>query len=141
MEEMWKDIPGLEGKYQASNLGRIRSLDRSVYQKNNTYRRIKGRVLSCHTNKQTGYVSCMIGRDECNLVHRLVAMTWIPNPNNLPCVDHINGIRTDNRIENLRWTSYKQNNNNVPIVRELETRIAELEAEVETLRQELASRS
>ena len=61
--------------------------------------------------KSNGYVRVKLNRVDYTK-HRLIAIQFIPNPNNLPCVDHINHIRTDNRISNLRWCSYKDNNIN-----------------------------
>lgn len=120
MEEIWKDIPGYEGLYQASNLGRIRSLahvveyvkhydDRDVVSKHH----FKGKILS--QNKSSGYLSCIFsvdGKAVYPLVHRLVASAFIPNPDNKPEVDHIDGDTTNNCVENLRWVTSKENTAN-----------------------------
>lgn len=96
-KETWKDIPGYEGRYQISSLGRVRTGS--------------GKIMSLELT-QRGYfrVKLWSGR-VCKRfrVHRLVAIVFIPNPKNLPQVDHINGDKTDNRIENLRWVSNSQN--------------------------------
>lgn len=100
MNEIWKDIVGYEGLYQVSNLGNVKSLN---------YRGTgKEKVISL-TNK-AGYYLVSLKRTLYR-VHRLVALAFIPNPENKPFVDHINGIRSDNRVENLRWCTNKENIN------------------------------
>ena len=108
MEE-WRDIKGYEGKYQVSNLGRVKSLN---YRGNTNKEHIlKPREL------RGGYRQIKLyknGSREYYLIHRLVAETFIPNPNNLPCVNHkIDNFehRSDNRVENLEWCNHKYNNN------------------------------
>ena len=81
-----------------------------------------GRVWSKKSNKwlksymdRGGYFFVCLYKDGVNhnkRVHRLIAEAFIPNPDNKPCIDHINTVKTDNRVENLRWVSYKENNNN-----------------------------
>ena len=101
--EIWKDIPGYEGRYQASNLGRIKSILRGET-------RIKKTRLDRYGYLQ---VCININGTQCNkAVHRLIAKAFIENLNNKPQIDHINGIKTDNRVENLRWVTNKENMNN-----------------------------
>ncbi len=117
MEEIWKDIPRYEGLYQASSLGRIRSLDHVVeYVKHYDYGDVvakhffPGKILS--QNKTSGYLSCTLsteGDHSYPLVHRLVASAFIPNPDNKPEVDHIDGDTTNNCVENLRWVTSREN--------------------------------
>lgn len=135
--EIWKDIPGYEGEYQVSNLGRVKSLARTCRNNKGT-RPIRERILKpCLT--KNGYSIVHLGhRGRSTRIHRLVAEVFIPNPDNLPVVDHINGKRDDNRVENLRWVDYKENNDNIPIVRQLKSRNTELEAEVAELKQYIA---
>lgn len=112
--EVWKNIPGYEGYYQASNLGRIRSLDISVKCRNNHTRIKKGKILA-PSPYLNGYLSVSLSKDATTTrksVHRLVALTFIPNPENKPCIDHINAIISDNRVLNLRWVTYSENNKN-----------------------------
>lgn len=96
--EQWKDIPGYNGTYQASNSGLVRSFARST----------EPRMITPTTVKP-GYLRLKLGHSGSYLVHRLVALAFIPNPLELKTVNHINGIKTDNRVENLEWMSHKHN--------------------------------
>lgn len=109
MEE-WRDIKGLEGTHQVSNLIRVRSLDYYRPDKNGNIRFHKGRLLNGTMNKQGYIVYCIFGKRYRR--GRIVAEAFIPNPDNKPFIDHINTIRTDDRIENLRWVTQKENCNN-----------------------------
>lgn len=105
--ELWRDIRGYEGIYQVSNLGRVRSLK-------------FGRVRILHQASLRGYKRVGLSKDgvlKTYQVHRLVAEAFIPNADNKPQVDHINGMRDDNRSCNVRWTTAQENNLN-PITRE-----------------------
>lgn len=102
LEEVWEDIPGWEGKYQVSNLARVRSIFR--------YRKI----LSQYIDKW-GYYEVNLYCDNKTThkkVHRLVAEAFIDNPDNKPCVDHIDTNKLNNLPDNLRWCTYKENANN-----------------------------
>jgi predicted XRE-type DNA-binding protein len=113
MEEIWKDIPGMEGHYQCSNLGKVRSLDRLLPWKSKTgisyVRKTKGKVLSPGKYRYLQYHLSLPSGYKTFYGHRLVAITFIPNPKNLKEVDHLNGDRFDNRVENLRWVTPSEN--------------------------------
>ena len=104
MEEIWKDIQGYEGLYQVSNYGRIRSFKRM---KNNK----EARQFKLTPNS-TGYISVGLrknGKKILYQVHRLVAESFIPNPENKPQVNHIDGNKTNNHISNLEWVTASEN--------------------------------
>lgn len=100
MEEVWKDIKGFEGVYQVSSLGRVRSL---IDSHGNARKEPKLRRLSYNKD---GYAKIRLMHGDADVtarIHRLVAEAFIPNPENLETVNHKNGDKTDNRIENLEW--------------------------------------
>ena len=115
MEEIWKDVVGYEGLYQVSSLGRVKSLERLVKNDNKGgFRLIKEKILSlCSSGRQYYYVSLRKNSLPKKVyVHRLVAEVFLPNPENKPCVDHLNTDKFDNRVENLKWCTCKENTHN-----------------------------
>lgn len=109
--EIWKDIAGYEGYYQVSNYGRVKSLKRWVLSKNNKKMPVKEKILKLQNDKD-GYKTVELNKNSKGIhfrVHRLVADAFIPNPENKPEVNHINGIKYDNLLENLEWNTDLEN--------------------------------
>lgn len=108
--EVWKDIPELHGYYQISNLGRLKACERWIHYSDGRKRFRDESILSPTIN--SGYYRCQIkynGVDFCEFVHRLVAQAFIPNPENKKDVNHKNGNKLDNRVENLEWCTRQEN--------------------------------
>lgn len=110
MKENWKDITGFDGMYQVSNLGRIRSLPRIVERSGNIMK-LKGKVLKQHinTNDYPTVNLCKNGIAKVKAVHIIVAKAFIPNPNNLPQVNHKDGSRNNCCSNNLEWVTNREN--------------------------------
>lgn len=109
---IWKDIRGYEGYYQVSNTGEVRRLTRTVIDKNGNQKKVLGRVLSKHI-KDNDYLTVQLWKDNVGkkyYIHRLVAEAFIPNPDNLPTVNHKDYNKSNNDVNNLEWMSYKENN-------------------------------
>ena len=113
MIEEWRPIEGYEGLYEISSYGRVRSLDKYVKSKSESYRLHKGKVLSPEKNTR-GYLSVVLsynGKHKTITVHRLVAQAFLPNPDNLPEINHKDEDKTNNNVTNLEWCDHKYNVN------------------------------
>jgi hypothetical protein len=97
MEEIWKPVNGYEGLYEVSNFGKVKCLNRSIIKRHS----IMGRYPALKLSKN--------GKKTHFLIHRLVALHFMPNPQNKPQINHINGDRNDFRIENLEWSTQHEN--------------------------------
>ena len=110
-KEVWKDVIGYEGLYQISNLGRIKSLKRTVKKSNGSTKFVREKIIKKKTNY--GYENVALSKNgivSTKKVHRIIAEVFIPNPENKKTINHKNGIRNDNRIENIEWSTYSENN-------------------------------
>lgn len=96
--EIWRPVTGFEGAYEVSDAGRFRNAMTGKVLKQSTRWGLYPTVFPQHKGKRAALT-----------IHRAVAEAFLPNPSRLPCVNHINGIKSDNRIENLEWTTHAEN--------------------------------
>lgn len=112
-DEIWRPVIGYEGRYEVSNLGRVRSLPKLVEGYRGSFV-TKTRILKASPDGK-GYLMVWLYMNKIRhtfKVARLVAQAFIPNTENKPQIDHINAVKTDNRAENLRWVTDKENCHN-----------------------------
>lgn len=106
MREIWKDVQGYEGQYKVSNLGRVKSIKRKL----DSGRSVSEKILNSSSKKKTqdGYLMVALAGKTFR-VNRLVAAAFIPNPNNKPVVNHIDGDKENNKADNLEWATISEN--------------------------------
>lgn len=111
MIEAWEIIPGWEGRYEVSSLGRVRSVTRVIRLRNGSTRIAEGVVLKQRVYKEGYFVVTFKdgGKSYMQLPHRLVALAFIPNPQNLRTVNHKDGNKLNNVVENLEWMTHSEN--------------------------------
>lgn len=105
-------VPDYEGLYEVSDMGVVRSIDRTVEGVDGAIYPYKGRVKTQTINKQTGYPVVSLyknNKGKSATVHRLVAKAFIPNPDGLNQVNHLDGIKTNNNVDNLEWVTHQDN--------------------------------
>lgn len=110
---MWSEIKGFEGHYQVSDDGQVKSMERTIIMKNGRRKTIHEHIMPQKDNGK-GYKQVILSKDGNiyhKYIHRLVAEAFIPNPDNLPCINHIDEDRGNNKAENLEWCSYSYNVN------------------------------
>lgn len=116
--EEWRDVVGFEDYYQVSNIGRVKSKDRYICRKDGTLLHVKERIMKCvrYRPKGSSYdrlkVSLSVGCKRYTLtVHRMVAIAFIPNPNNYPQINHKDENPLNNNVDNLEWCTAEYNHN------------------------------
>lgn len=112
MKEIWKDVKNYENLYQVSNYGRVKSLERYVKTCGGAKRIVKEKILKPTVDNTNYYVVSLWKNNICKRthIHRIVIETFIPNLLNKPQVNHIDGNKLNNNINNLEWCTAKENN-------------------------------
>ena len=111
-QEIWKDIEGYEGFYKVSSFGNVKSLYRVLPRKNGGNYAVREKLLKLSVDGD-GYYRVALRKDGISKycsIHRLVANAFIPNPKNLPCINHKDEVKTNNNVCNLEWCTYSYNN-------------------------------
>lgn len=111
MEEIWKDVVGHEGEYQVSNMGRIKSIARNIRRRDGKNFPVRERILvGSHDSK--GYVQVELRKDgerNIRVIHRIVADAFIPKQEGKTQINHIDGDKDNNRVDNLEWVTCQEN--------------------------------
>ena len=111
IEEIWKPVVGYEGIYEVSSLGRVKSCERTIIRSNGREINFPDKIMKPSINHK-GYEIIDLrenGKRSGGFVHRLVGEAFIENPYNKKQINHKNGIKTDNRVENLEWVTNQEN--------------------------------
>ena len=139
--EIWKEVNGFENDYEISSLGNLRSKERFVKHYKGGLRKYQSQSKTSRINKY-GYLRCTLKKDGLIYnfsVHRLVAEAFLENSKNKPNVNHINGIKNDNRIENLEWVTQSENTTHAVKNRLIKTKLTDAEA-IEIFNSKLSTR-
>lgn len=110
--EIWKDIPGFEGIYKINKKGEVKSLNRIKRGKGGSTIVVKEKILKQSLDRKNGYLMVTLTKNEKRKnyrIHKLVANLFIPNPNNYPQVNHIDGNKFNNTVDNLEWCTPQEN--------------------------------
>lgn len=129
---MWREIPGYNGHYLIDESGNCKSVERLVQCKDGHYQKVPERILKPQLNKLCGYYEygfCVDKIKSSEFIHRLVAKTFIPNPDNLPVVNHKNGNKFNNHVSNLEWCTYSHNSKHA-----IDTGLIDKEKMIDSLR-------